>query len=377
MRVLGDFDLAEELVQDALVEALDQWRAQGIPADPRGWLHTVARRRGIDRIRRDTRYRRILLQLEPPLAQEPDNRLELIFLCCHPALAPEAQVALTLRAVCGLTTAEIASAFIVSEATVAQRIVRARRKIAQAHIPYRLPTDDELDERLTGVLATLYLLFNEGYLAGAEGAATRRDIAEEAAWLARLVVGLFPHEAEPLGLLALMQVHLARGASRFDADGELVLLPHQDRSRWNHAAIAEAVCLIELGARLGRPGPYQLQAAIVACHAEADRWETTDWPQIVILYDLLLALAPSPVVRLNRAIALRHLAGPAVALAEIRPLARALDGYHLFHATRAQLLREVGCPDEARDAERRALELTRNPAERSLLRARLDASNRG
>jgi RNA polymerase sigma factor (sigma-70 family) len=371
--VLGDFDLAEELVQEALLAALERWPVEGIPANPRAWLHTVAQRRGIDRLRREITYRSKLRQLGQPAEQEPDNRLELIFLCCHPALAPEAQVALTLRAVCGLTTAEIAAAFIVSESTVSQRLLRARKKIGEARIPYRVPDADELDERLTGVLAVLYLLFNEGYLASGGAAAERRDLAEEAAWLADLVVHLFPLEPEPLGLLALMRLHLARGAARFDAAGELVLLPQQDRSRWNRAAIAEAVGVLERAAALRRPGPYQLQAAIAACHSEAADWEATDWPQILILYDMLLELAPSPVVRLNRAVALRQVAGSGEALADILPLASVLDCYHLFHAIHAQLLLDQGDHAQAHAAEMRALALTHNQAERSLLRQRLAA----
>lgn len=373
--VLGDFDLAEELVQDALLAALERWPVEGIPANPRAWLHTVAQRRGIDRLRREMVYRRKLQEIEPAeQADQPDNRLELIFLCCHPALAPEAQVALTLRAVCGLTTAEVAAAFIVAESTIAQRIVRARRKIVQARIPYRLPDVDELDARLTGVLAVLYLMFNEGYLVSRGASPMRRDLSEEAAWLAGLVVHLFPLEPEPMGLLALMRLHLARGAARFDAAGELVLLPQQDRSRWHTATIADAIHLIEQAGALGRPGPYQLQAAIGACHAEAPTWEATDWPQILILYDMLLKLSPSPVVRLNRAVALRHVAGPATALVDIGPLANVLDSYHLFHAIRAQFLLDVGSPEQARVAGLRALALTHNPAEQSLLRRRLASS---
>jgi RNA polymerase sigma factor (sigma-70 family) len=373
--VLGDFDVAEELVQDALLVALERWPVEGIPSQPRAWLHKVAQRRGIDRLRRQIAYRGKLKWLQEPAElenlTEPDNRLELIFLCCHPALAPEAQVALTLRAVCGLTTAEIAAAFIVSESTLAQRIVRARQKIVRAQIPYRLPDADELDERLSGVLSVLYLLFNEGYLTSSEGAPTRRNLAEEAAWLADLVVRLFPREPEPMGLLALMRLHLARGATRFDAAGELVLLPQQDRGLWDHATIAEAVGLLERAAALGRPGPYQLQAAIAACHAEAPDWAATDWQQILILYDMLLELSPSPVVRLNRAVALRQVAGPAEALADILPLAKVLDCYHLFHAIHAQLLLDQGRHEQARAAELRALALTHNRAERSLLRQRL------
>lgn len=354
------------------MEALECWPTDGIPHDPRAWLHTVARRRAIDRLRRDITYRRKLSELETLSFSEEDNRLELIFLCCHPALAPEAQVALTLRAVCGLTTAEIASAFIVPEPTLAQRIVRARRKIVEAGIAYRLPDAEELDKRLAGVLATLYLLFNEGYLSSEEGAAERRDLAEEATWLAELLVRLFPGEPEPLGLLALMRLHLARVHARFDAAGDLVLLPKQDRSTWDRSKIAESVALLERAARFRRPGVYQLQAAIAACHAEAASWETTDWPQILVLYDMLQTIAPSPVVRLNRAIALRQIAGPALALEDINQLATTLDKYHLFHATRAHLLRELGRSKEARAAEQRALSLTRNPAERSLLRSRLN-----
>jgi RNA polymerase sigma factor (sigma-70 family) len=374
VHLLGNFDIAEDLVQDALVIALERWPHEGIPPNPRAWLHRVARHRPIDRLRRETTYRDKLQLLARDTDDDPaggDDRLELIFLCCHPALAPEARVALTLRAVCGLTTAEIASAFIVSEATLAQRIVRARRKIVAAGIPYRRPDPDELSERLQGVLEVLYLLFNEGYLSSGGEAPSRRDLAEEAAWLTDLVATLFPLEPEPLGLLALMRLHLARGAARFDAAGQLVLLQEQERRRWDRAAIAASITLIERAAHLGRPGPYQLQAAIAACHAEAPAWAATDWPQILILYDMLLALAPSPVVQLNRAVAVWQLDGPAVALASIQPLAAALEGYHLYHAIRAQLLRELGREAAAREAHARALELTQNAAEQSLLRRRL------
>jgi RNA polymerase sigma factor (sigma-70 family) len=369
---LGDFATAEEIVQDALVAALEQWSIDGIPDSPRAWLRTVARRRAIDRVRRDIRLREKLQRLEGD-GTEPEayNRLELIFVCCHPALAIEAQVALTLRAVCGLTTAQIASAFLVSERTVAQRIVRAQRKIAAAGIPYRIPRDDELDGRLSQVLAVLYLTFNEGYLSAAGIAPARRDVAEDAAWLTQLLVQLFPGEPEPLGLLALMRLHLARAAPRFNCAGELVLLREQDRQRWDRAAIRDAIAILERAAALRRPGPYQLQAAIAACHAEASSWEDTDWPQIVILYDMLLRHAPTPIARLNRAVALRHVAGPAAALAEVEPLAASLAGYHLFHAVRADLLGALGFPERAHDAEARALDLTRNPAEQSLLRRRL------
>jgi RNA polymerase sigma factor (sigma-70 family) len=373
VRVLGDFSLAEEVVQDALVTALEQWSVQGIPASPAGWLHTVARRKAIDRVRREARFKEKLAELELPVPQAEDNRLELIFTCCHPSLAPEAQVALTLRAVCGLTTAQIARAFVVPEATLAQRIVRAQRKIAQAGIPYRIPREDELDERLMAVLSVLYLTFNEGYLSGAGPNAAQREVAEDAAWLAQLLASLYPRHAEVLGLLALMRLHLARTGTRFDALGELVLLRDQDRSRWDAVAISEAIKTLERAAALTKPGPYQLQAAIAACHAEALSWDTTDWPQILVLYDMLLRLAPSPVAKLNRAVALSHVIGPAPALLEVDALAAMLGTYHLFHAVRAELLRELARYTEAHEAEQRALELTHNPAEQSLLRRRLAA----
>jgi RNA polymerase sigma-70 factor (ECF subfamily) len=375
VRLLGDFDVAEEIVQDTLLLALERWRRDGIPERPGAWLSTAARRRAIDRLRRDARYREKLALLESgpaPLARaEPDDRLRLVFTCCHPALSAEAQVALTLRAVCGFTTAEIAGALLVSEAAVAQRLSRARRKIVQAGVPYRVPADEEMAERLGQVLAVLYLMFNEGYLASGPGAPARRDLSEDAAWLAALLARLLPAEPEALGLLALMRLHLARAAARFDAAGELVLLPDQDRSRWDREAIAAAIELIERAGAMRRPGPYQLQAAIAACHAEAPSWEETDWPQIVALYDLLLRLAPSPVVRLNRAVALRAVAGPEAALAEVDALAAELDGYHLFHATRAELLFELGRREQSRAAELRAIGLTANRAERSLLERRL------
>jgi RNA polymerase sigma factor (sigma-70 family) len=375
MRLLGDFDTAEEIVQDTLVLALERWRRIGIPERPGAWLTTAARRRAVDRLRRDARYRDKLALLEAPQgrpASEPDDRLRLIFTCCHPALAPEARVALTLQAVCGFTTGQIASAFMVSEAAVAQRLSRARRKVTQAGIAYRVPGQADLAERLDSVLAVLYLLFNEGYLSGGRGPVTRRDLAEDASWLAELLVQLLPAEPEPLGLLALIRLHLGRAAARFDGDGELVLLPSQDRTLWDRTAISSAVRLLERAAALGRPGQYQLQAAIAACHAEAPSWEETDWPQILVLYDLLLRFTPSPVVRLNRAVALWRVAGPAAALAEVDSLADELDGYHLYHATRAELLLELGRREQSRAAELRAIELTANLAERSLLERRLD-----
>jgi RNA polymerase sigma-70 factor (ECF subfamily) len=371
VRGLGDFSLAEELVQDALLIALERWPVDGIPDSPRAWLQTVARRRAVDRLRREIRFKEKLSELESSIPQEPDNRLELIFTCCHPALAAEAQIALTLRAVCGLTTAQIASAFVVSESTLAQRIVRARRKVVAAGIPYRIPRDDELDARLGQVLSVLYLTFNEGYLSGSGPVAARREVAEDAAWLAELLAGLYPTHAEALGLLALMRLHLARAEARFDANGELVLLSDQDRSRWDHAAIAQAITVLERAAALRQPGPYQLQAAIAACHAEAACWAATDWPQILVLYDMLLRISPSPVARLNYAVALRHVVGPERALAVVETLVEPLGGYHLLHAVRADLLEALDHGEQAQAARQRALELTRNPAERSLLKRRL------
>jgi RNA polymerase sigma-70 factor (ECF subfamily) len=374
MRLLGDFDLAEELVQDALVAALEHWPRSGLPARPGAWLLTTARRKAIDRWRREEDYRtklRLLEAMPHTVPGEADDRLRLIFICCHPALAREAQVALTLRAVLGLTTAEIARAFLTTEATVAQRIVRAKRKIVAARIPYRVPHEQELGERLNDVLTVLYLLFNEGYLSIGDQVAARHELTRDAEWLAGLVVRLMPDQPEALGLLALMRLHLARTAARFDGAGQMVLLRDQDRGLWDRDAIANAAALVVTALRMRRPGPYQIQAAIAACHAEALSWEETDWRQIWSLYGVLHGLAPSPIVALNRAIALRHLRGPRAALADVDALAPRLDHYHLYHATRAELLRAVGREEQAREADRRALELTGNPAERDLLTQRL------
>ena len=375
VRALGDFDLAEELVQEALLEAVEHWPKDGIPEKPGAWLLTTARRKAVDQFRRQARYRDKLMQLERAVmtvdAAEGDDRLRLIFTCCHPALSREAQVALTLRAVAGLTTAEIARAYITSEATIAQRIVRAKRKIVDAKIPYRVPAEHDMGERLEEVLAVLYLMFNEGYLSTTGDRASRRDLAEDAAWLAGLMVRLMPEEPEALGLLALMRLHLARADSRFDMDGDLVLLQDQDRRRWDQERIASAMVVLRRAATLRRSGPYQLQAAIAACHAEAKTWQETDWRQIVALYDALLDLMPSPVVQLNRAIARRYLDGAPKALADVDRLAEALDGYYLFHAARAEMLRDLGRDADARLALRRARDLTDNPAERALLERRM------
>jgi RNA polymerase sigma factor (sigma-70 family) len=379
VRLLGDFALAEDLVQDAVVAALRRWPESGVPEDPAAWLLATARRRAIDHWRRQRRYEEklaLLVRDAPPTerADEVDDRLRLIFTCCHPALGRESQLALTLRAVIGLTTPEIAHAFLAAEPTIAQRIVRAKRKIVEAGIPYRVPAPDRLDGRLDEVLAVIYLMFNEGYLATAGPTPDRRDLADDAEWLARLVVRLLPDQPEAAGLLALVRLNRARRPARFDPDGRLVLLSEQDRSLWDRAAIAEASELLLDALGRGRPGPYQLQAAISACHAEAASWQETDWRQVLLLYDLLVRAAPTAVVRLNRAIALSHGVGPAEALGEVEPLEPALRGYHLFHATRAELLRRLGRPAEAREADRRALALTRNPAERRLLEERLAAA---
>ncbi len=374
LRMIGNFDIAEEVVQDSLLAALEKWPVQGVPTNPGAWLMTTARRRAIDLLRRDQRYAEKVALLErstmPDDPPEADDRLRLIFTCCHPALAPEAQVALTLRAVAGFTTQEIAAAFLVSETTMAQRIVRAKRKIVEANIPYRVPQGAALVARLESVLSVLYLMFNEGYLSRGPQAAMRRDLAEDALWLTTVVARLLP-QPEVLGLLALMKLSLARSRARFDAAGEMVLLMDQDRSLWDHAAISEGMDLLQRAAEMHSTGSYQLQAAIAAVHSEARSWNETDWDQIVLLYDALLRISDTPVVRLNRAVALSRVKGPAEALGEVNDLAISLGGYHLFHATRAELLDEMGEAELAREARRRALELCQNPAERSLLERKL------
>jgi RNA polymerase sigma-70 factor (ECF subfamily) len=374
VRLLGDFDLAEDLIADAVVEALEHWPRDGVPERPAAWLLTTARRKGLDRLRREATYRQkleLLARLPRAQPQEADDRLRLIFTCCHPVLAREAQVALTLRAVVGLTTEEIARAFVVPEETLAKRIVRAKHKIVSSGVPYRVPRPEELGARLEEVLTVIYLVFNEGYVATSGEAPIRRDLARDAEWLASLLCRLLPDEPEPLGLLALIRLHLARWPARLDAEGRLVLLGRQDRSLWDRSAIRRAVALIERAAAFHRPARYQIEAMIAALHGVAPSWEATDWPQVLALYSVLTEIDRSPVVALNRAIARRYVRGPAMALADVDALSDPLGGYYLFHATRAALLRELDRHAEAAREDATALALTKNNGERALLEERL------
>ena len=389
IRVLGDFDLAEEAVQDAFISALETWPQRGVPDNPGAWITTTARNRAIDRLRRQKR----LVEKTDLLAQErsieanlraietasedavpiADDRLRLIFTCCHPALAMDARVALTLRTLGGLTTPEIARAFLVAEPTLAQRLVRAKRKIHDAGIPYRVPPAELLPERLDGVLHVLYLVFNEGYAATSGDSLVRRELSAEAIRLGRVVASLLPDEPEGLGLLALMLLHDARREARVDGGGELVLLDDQDRSRWDAARIAEGQALIERALAMARPGPYQVQAAIASLHDDAASPADTDWAQIAGLYATLMQMNPSPVVELNLAVAIAMRDGPAVGLAMLDGIwaSGALAGYSYFHAARADLLRRLERWSESLTAYHRALQLTTNGPERSFLARRL------
>ena len=384
-RRFGDLDLAEDAAAEAYVAAVERWPRDGVPPNPGAWLTTTATRKAIDRLRRESRRddkhqaAQMLSDDTPPEPTGPveDDRLRLVFTCCHPALAMEARVALTLRLLGGLTVAEIAHAFLVPETTMAQRITRAKAKIKAAHVPYRVPSATDIRERLAGVLAVIYLIFNEGYLATAGDDPVRADLTDEAIRLGRLLRALLPDEGEVTGLLALMLLADARRTARVSHAGELVTLDEQDRGAWNralviegHALVRERIAAVAAGAE--PPGRYQLLAAINAVHTDAPSARDTDWSQIVALYDRLIRLDPSPIVRLNRAIAVAELDGPDVALAEIDRLSETLDGYHAYHAARADLLRRVGRSDESRTAYDRAIQLAGNPAERAYLARRRD-----
>ena len=377
VRRFGDIDVAEEAVQDAFAEAVKRWPNNGVPPSPAGWIITTARNRAVDRLRReasreDRHAQALLLYAADEPAEEgavKDERLRLIFTCCHPALAPAAQVALTLRLLGGLTTPEIARAFLVPEATMAHRIVRAKGKIRDAGIPYRIPSEEDLPARVSGVLAVIYLVFNEGYTATSGETLIRDDLGAESIRLGRLVADLLPHEPEATGLLALMLLIHARREARVGKDGQLVLLADQDRGLWDRALIKEGLDLVRGCLRINKPGPYQLQAAIQAVHSDAARADETDWWQVLQLYNQLMVMAPSPVIELNRSVAVAEVEGADAALSLIEGLD--LDGYHLYHSVRADLLRRRGRDSEAALAYERALALTDNRTERDFLERRL------
>jgi RNA polymerase sigma-70 factor (ECF subfamily) len=386
IRAVGDFDVAEEALQEAFAAAVVDWAAAA-PRNPRAWLYGTARHKAIDRLRRRARLSAMAAALSAEEEAQtqalekdedvPDERLRLIFTCCHPALAPEAQVALTLRTLCGLTTEEIARAFLVPPATMAQRLVRAKSKIRAAGIPYQVPPLEELPQRAPLVMAVLYLVFNEGYSAARGDALIRRELCAEAIRLARLLRAMPPVPVRELdALLALMLLHDARRDVRTDLEGELVPLADQDRTQWDRAEIEEGCALVQAALAAAPPGPYALEAAIAAVHAEAERAEDTDWAQIAALYHRLHALHPSPVVALNRAVAVSMATGPEAALPLVDELSAPLAGYHLWHATRADLLRRLGRRDEAAAAYQKALELTQNEAERRFLQRRLKELSR-
>ncbi|HEX4487052.1 MAG TPA: RNA polymerase sigma factor [Terriglobales bacterium] len=379
IRLLGSFDLAEEVTQEAFTIAVQQWPLQGVPDSPRAWLVSTARHKAIDIIRRNARFEakreELVHEADPMLSDNgwPDDRLRLIFTCCHPALMIEAQVALTLRTLGGLATEEIAKAFLVPSATMAQRLVRAKQKIRDAAIPYRIPPPEEIAERLDAVMVVVYLIFNEGYNAASGDALTRRDLSSEAIRLARLICELMPHATEPRGLLALMLLHDSRRETRSNADGDLVLLENQDRSHWNQIQIQEGLKLTESALRNGKTGPYAIQAAIAALHAQARTSDQTDWPQITALYDVLRQLQPSPIIELNRAVAVGMAKSPEAGLNLLADIEsrEELVGYHLLSAARADFHRRLKQWPEAAASYRQALSQVTNQAERRFLNKRL------